>query len=56
MGNLELLELQPLSPAQAEMLSSIARGRRSYPLARAHRLLASAAPRAKRCRRSRSTT
>jgi signal transduction histidine kinase len=43
MGNLELLELQQLTPAQAEMLSSIARGAdriRSL----AHRLLAFSRP------------
>ena len=43
MGNLELLELQQLTPAQAEMLSSIARGADRI-RALAHRLLAFSRP------------
>ena len=43
MGNLELLDLQPLSPAQREMLSSVARGAERI-RALAHRLVAFSRP------------
>jgi signal transduction histidine kinase len=43
MGNLELLDLQPLSPPQREMLSSIARGAERI-RALAHRLVAFSRP------------
>ena len=55
MGNLELLELQDLSGAQREMLSSIARGSERIRHSRSG-CWPSAAPRARRWRRSRSTT